>query len=185
MPQWQNDPPPVDKAVPYRIVRVPPAKPLTGIVTCTEIVGCNTHYLRNRTVPCEGPDQCDACAEGHAWRWHAYVSLLLAWSYEHVILELTAAASDPLRNYARNRGSLRGCQLNAHRPSKRPNGRIVVTCKVIDNQHVTLPDPPNIQRILCHVWGVQYKRPELKSILKPPAVQMHVDPSDDDARYRA
>ena len=183
MPHWQKEPPSLEHGLPFRLIRVPPKDTLRGVVTCLDIIGCCTHFLGNRTLPCEGPDECKACADGYAWRWHAYVSLIKSDSLEHVILELTANASDPLRNYARLKQTVRGCYIKANRPSGRPNGRIIVSCKPTDEQRTRLPDPPNVQRILCHIWGVQYKPPSKRTTTRRPAVQLHVDPSDHDARY--
>lgn len=185
MPQWSDRPPTPDNAVPYRLVRVPPAAALVGIVTCTELTGTRTHFLASRTVPCEGEDICRACADGYAWRWHCYASLLLTAGWEHVILELTAAASDPLRNYADIHHEVRGCLLRAIRPSGRINGRIVVTCKPADLQGLRLPEPPDIQRILCHIWGVKYEPPENRLSTRIGAFDYHVPPDKGDGRYKS
>jgi len=184
MPIWSPIPPPQDRAVPYRIVRVPASGDLKGIVTTPDIVGCNTHYVGHRTIPCEGPDACKACAEGHSWRWHAYVGLLLTTTLEHTILELTAAASDPLRTYYDLHNTVRACRITAKRPSGRLNGRIVLACQATDELRVRLPAPPNIQKILSHLWGIKYDAPEKAILARPPAVQMYVTPGEDDARYK-
>jgi len=184
MPQWLPTPPTPDDAVPYRLIRVPATGVVAGIVTCTDLVGCNTHYLHNRTTPCDGPGQCDACAEGYAYRWHCYASLLLTPGWEHVILELTAAASDPLRNYADHHGGPHGCRIRARRPSGRPNGRIVLECTPADLTGVRIPDPPNIQRILCHIWGVKYDAPDNRISTRIGAIDAQVSPQKGDGRYK-
>lgn len=156
MPQWSPTPPPQDEGVPFRLVRVPADKPVIGIVTSLDVVGCATHFFNNRTVPCDGQGNCKSCQEGHAWRWHAYCSVLVSATLEHVLLELTAAGSETLRNYAQTYSGTRGCLLSAWRPSKKPNGRVLVTCKPTDLLRVTLPEPPNVARLLCRIWNVRF-----------------------------
>lgn len=164
---WQPLPPAQDDAVPYRLVRVAADKPLKGIITCPDIVGAPTHFARNRTQPCPGTDTCDLCADGFAWRWHAYVSLLVNPGYEHVILELTAAGSQTLRNYNELNSGVLGAEILAHRPSKKHNGRVVCQCRRIDLQGILLPPPPCIEKILCHIWGVQYVAPKNNWRIRP------------------
>jgi len=183
MPIWLSEPPSPDDTLPYRLIRVPAAATLAGIITCTDPVGCNTHYVQSRTVPCEGAEACPACAEGYPWRWHMYISLLVSSTYEHVLLELTAAASEPLRNYMIAHNSLRACKITARRPSARPNGRIVLTCQPLDETRLRLPEPPNIQRILCHLWGIPTPAGRQGTVTKPPVANLTVDSGPSDGRY--
>lgn len=180
MPQW-NPPPPTDnRSVPFRLVRVPAKAPLTGIITALEPLGCYTHFAKRRTLPCDGEERCEYCAEGFSRRWHCYVSLLLAQSLEHVILELTAAGSDPLRNYYRLHDTIRECRMSAVRPSGRPNGRVIVTCKPPQHSMTRIPDPPDVRRILCHLWGIQYRNDEPITIDRARMAARIGRPSDDD-----
>lgn len=157
---FQNEPPPEDTAVPFRLIRVPAEKAIKGIVTSTDIIGARTHFAKNRTTPCPGADTCALCQDGYTWRWHAYVALLVNPGYEHAVLELTAAGSQSLRNYNELNSGVRGCDIIAHRPTKRHNGRVLVACRRIDLRGVHLPDPPNIEKILCHIWNVRYEAPK-------------------------
>lgn len=184
MPRWIDDPTDSDDHPPFRIVRTPADKALVGIVTCTDVVGCRTHFVNNRTIPCEGEDTCPWDAEGHSWRWHGYVSAVLCTSLEHVLFEFTATASDTFKNYNLLHGTIRGCKFLAHRPSKRHNGRVVVACQPVDVQRVRLPDPPDIRAILCHVWNVQYDKAEYAGRVRFPFKEIGVLPSDNDGRNR-
>ena len=157
MPRWSQQPPPHDDGVPFRLVRVPADKTISGVVTSEEPLGCPTHFANNRTVPCEGEATCPLCKDGSPRRWHCYAAVLLMPSYEHVILELTGNGSDPLRNYWRNAQTIRACLIQAYRPSHRPNGRVVLTCKPGDEQRLRLPPPPHIARIMCSIWNVPYR----------------------------
>ena len=184
MPRWQNQPPDLAKTLPYRIIRVPSKGNLTGIITSPEMLGCNTHYVNNRTIPCEGEAECDACNQGNSYRWHCYVAILQTPGWEHAILELTAAASDPIRNYEGIHNQIRGCLIHATRPSGRPNGRVVINCKPADLTGIRLPDPPQIDRILCHLWGVKWEPRETLSHQLETALTITAEHREHDARYR-
>lgn len=184
MPKWIDQPPADVGPYAFRILRTPADKPISGIITCTDLVGCNTHYLKNRTIPCEGVDKCEACAQDHSWRWHGYVSAVITPGLEHVLFECTATASDTFSNYLQIYQNLRGCWFRAWRPSRRHNGRVVIECKTTDPAKTRLPDPPNIKAILCHIWNVQNTNAHDVGLLRPPFRHVHVDASKDDGRNR-
>jgi hypothetical protein len=158
MPQWKNTPPAEPEGYALRIVRTPANKPLTGIVTSLEVIGCCTHYAGNRTVPCEGPEACQLCQEGYSWRWHGYLACVLTSTLEHVLFEFTATASDTFKNYELLHHTMRGCHFQAARPSGRNNGRVVLACKPYDQSRLRLPEPPDVKAALCHIWNVQQTR---------------------------
>jgi hypothetical protein len=136
-----------------RIVRTPTVGQLTGIITCPDIVGCATHFYQRRTVPCETPN-CDVCAAGIGWRWHGWVSCILASTQEHVLFEMTAEGSEYLRRYRDTNISLRGCLFCASRVAPRPNARVTIKTKPADLAKITLPQPPDLMRALAHIWGI-------------------------------
>jgi hypothetical protein len=159
MPVWSDAPPAGNDPVPFRLIRVPADKAVRAIVTCSDMIGATTHFVRNRTLPCGIEQPCPYCAEGHSYRWHAYLSIVLVDTYEHVILELTAAGSESLRNYAEAHLDIRGAFITAHRPNKKHNGRVIVAVRPGDPTRQRIPDPPDIRRILCHIWNVKYEPP--------------------------
>jgi hypothetical protein len=139
------------------------------------LVGVNTHWTGAGTLPCEGPNLCKYCQDGHSYRWHGYLSAILTDTLEHIIFEMTAAAAETFFNYLHLNSTLRGCHFQAKRASKQPNSRVIIACKRIDEQRIRLPDPPNIKAILCHIWNVPYQPDprdsltnRLKEILKTP-----------------
>lgn len=185
MPQWENTPEtPADTAV-FRIVRTPATGKLAGLLTCNDLVGCNTHFAMNRTVPCEGRDRCPLCADGHAYRWHGWVSAVILPGLEHVLVEFTANAATTFHTYQDLHGSLRACRFSAFRPSGRHNGRVVIQTTPGDPGKIRLPDPPNIRRILCHIWNVQYTDEQPTRMTRPPFKNVNVDDNGSDGRYRA
>lgn len=184
MPRWSNDPPADLDRFAFRIVRTPAAKPLTAIATSTDVVGCCTHFINNRTIPCEGPPNCPACTEGYSWRWHGYLSAVLTDTLEHVLFEFTAATSETFRTYLKLHNNMRGCHFKASRPSGKPNGRVVIAAKPTDEQRVRLPDPPDIKQILCHIWNVKLNSTKQVSTTRVPFLQVHTSPDNSDGRNR-
>ncbi len=184
MPIWTNQPPDASGPYAFRILRTPPDRPITAIITTPDLIGCNTHFIKNRTTPCEGPEHCPACAAGHSWRWHGYVACVLTHGLEHVLFECTPASAETFRNYLKLYNTLRGCSFTAWRPSKRHNGRVVIQCKYTDPAKTPLPEPPDVKTILCHIWNIQNTHVSTPTRLRPPFLEASVTPGDEDGRYR-
>jgi len=184
MPIFTNTPPELPDGFVYRIVRTPADKPFSAIVTCIDPIGANTHFVNNRTVPCEGFEECQLCQDGFSKRWHGYVSCLVPTTLEHCLFEFTAHASDSFTNYYNLHTGLRACAFRAFRPSKRSNGRVIIHTTPADEAKIRLPDPPDIQRLLCHIWNVKYTPPS-KRMPRPPYKPVNVEQGNGkDGRYR-
>lgn len=164
MPRFTNTPPADARGPAFPIVRTPTTHPLLAIVTCTDLIGCATHFFHGRTVPCEDPD-CPACQEQLPWRWHGYLSALNTQTKHHFIYEMTARAAQPFVTYRQIYNTLRGCLFEAHRLYPRHNSRIIVRCKTADLEQIKLPSPPNIENALSIIWNIP-----------APEVQLHQPP---------
>lgn len=184
MPRWTNEPPADLDRFSFRIVRTPAAKPLLAIATSTDVCGCCTHFINSRTIPCEGPPNCPACKEGYSWRWHGYLSAVLTDTLEHVLFEFTAASSQTFKTYLTAHSTMRGCHFKATRPSGKPNGRVLIAAKPTDEQRTRLPDPPNIQQILSHIWNVKADAAGETPTQRIPFKQIHVAGDNSDGRNR-
>jgi hypothetical protein len=126
---------------------------LTSTITCTELIGTNTHFYGGHTIPCEAPD-CKACADGVSWRWHGYVSAYNPLTNRHFLFEMTAQAAQPLWEYFQAHGTLRGCTFEASRAQGRKNGRVFIRTKQEDLLKINLPSSPNMALALCHLWNL-------------------------------
>lgn len=153
MPNWTRDLPTDSSAVTHRVKRCPAGGRITAIVTANDLLGCNTHYYRGRTQPCEAPN-CPACNDGIGWRFHAYLSAVDTNTNEHFIFEFTAQAAEAFDVYRKAHGTLRGCLFEATRQGTKPNGRVIVRTKAADLTARVLPDPPNVQRVLTVLWNI-------------------------------
>jgi len=185
MPNWSNVPPVNESTFALRIVRTPADKPLEAIVTSLEIVGCPTHFLQNRTVPCEGTDTCPHCIEGHSKRWHGYLACILVDGLEHCLFEFTKVMAQPFTTYQAVYATLRGCRFQARRPSKRHNGRVVIKCKRADEAESRLPPPPNVKKILCHIWNIQHQPAGDWQDQDPLSRTLRIIPGNGDGRYKS
>lgn len=155
MPNWSNTPPPQDKHMAFALVRTPPDRPLTAIVTSDDLIGCNTHYWGGRTVPCEAPD-CRACAESMPFRWHAYMSIFDQKTRDHMLFECTARAALAFEQYRVAHGTLRGCHFLAVRPKRGRNSRVEIVTKPADLTKITLPQAPDLVRAMSVIWQIPH-----------------------------
>jgi len=153
MPKWDNQPPKDCQRAAFRLIRTPTAKPLQGYVISHELTGCPTHYIGNRTVPCESPN-CQACENGVGWRWHGYLLVYLDTVSEIIIFEMTAISSRAFKEYYERYATLRGCAFKAERQNGRPNGRVLIQTKPGDMTRVNLPEDMDIRKLLCHIWNI-------------------------------
>lgn len=135
------------------IRRTPPSGTLAAVITSSDMLGAYTHYFGGRTTPCARPD-CRACAEGLPYRWHGYVAAHDLKSGEHILFEITAAGAEPLAEYHTHHGTLRGCELRASRPSKRPNGRVAIITRPYDLKQGRIPREPDLIACLAHLWNL-------------------------------
>lgn len=175
MPQYSHEPPPERQRHSFRLIRTPAGKPYRGFVISERLIGCPTHYVANRTVPCE-PENCEPCQSGLAWRWHGYLLVTDERTSEVVIFEMTAAASDEFTKYYKRFGTLRGCHFQAERLNGKPNGRVLIQCKPADLAKIQLPKELDLRKLLAHIWNIapnQVIRPE--SDHRPPAETIQID----------
>lgn len=175
MPKWQNDPPTDHSQSGYRLVRTPAAHALLAHVLCEDLVGCPTHFVGNRTIPCEAPN-CESCSAGISWRWHGYLAVLLDATQEIAIFECTARAAEAFKQYHQRYGTLRGCHFKAMRHNARQNGRVLIQAKPGDLAKITLPKPPDVRKLLCHIWNIAPKQVEVPDAqTRPPFKNIKVD----------
>ncbi len=153
MPQFSATPPADPRGHSLELKRCPRGAPLTGIITCPDVVGCATHFWGGRTVPHEEVE-CEPCLSGIGWLWHGYVSAYHVQLKLHFLFEMTARCVEPLTEYRSLNESLRGCAFLAERPSGRPNGRVYLKTKTIDLATVTLPPAADIPAVLAMIWNL-------------------------------
>jgi len=153
MINFSNTPPSDPRGESLTLHRTPTLKPLDAIVTCSDLIGCRTHYYHGRTLPCSG-DDCAACQDGMAWRWHAWLSAYTAKTHIHIIFECTAQSAATFVSYRNDHATLRGCLFRAERPSHKPNGRVRITTKKFDLETISLPLPPDLPKCLAMIWNI-------------------------------
>lgn len=150
---WTTDVPtdPRGKAFPLR--RAPPGGHLVAAITSEDLIGLDTHFFGGHTVPCERPD-CKACSKAMPFRWHGYVAAIDATNNLHFIFEFTAQAADAFVQYRDAHGTLRGCRFEARRLNSKANGRVILSCRPVDQTKITLPNPPDIAACMSIIWNL-------------------------------
>ena len=153
MPQFSQQPPKETHQHSFRLIRTPASPPFKGFVISDKLVGCPTHYVGNRTVPCE-QNECEPCENGIGWRWHGYLLVMVQASAEIVIYEMTATAAEKFTEYYQRHDTLRGCHFQASRVNNRPNGRVLVIAKPADLNQIHLPKDIDVKKLLSHIWNI-------------------------------
>lgn len=151
MPNWTTELPQRTGPKPMQLLRTPATGSLRGFITCSRLIGCDTHFWRGRTRPCEAPD-CEACNDGSPTRWHGYLSLFNASSRAHAILELTASALEQLEEFRHTYLTLRGLTLVSRRAKSSRNARVILEVGPPRPDAPELPAEPDIAAIMCNIW---------------------------------
>lgn len=162
MPTWSNELPKHGKHMGFQLHRTPQSASLQAIITCPELLVCDTHFWGGRTIPCERHHQeldgtlsagnCAACNEAVPFRTHVYVSALDTKTRDHFIFECTAHAAKPIEEYRLANNTLRGCIIHASRPKGEKNSKVIIQTSPVNLSRVNLPDPPNVILALTTIW---------------------------------
>jgi len=150
----------------FDLKRTPANGSLQGIITCEDVLVCDTHFFRGRTTPCErlfneegktiDDNACQPCREKIGFRTHVYVSVFDIKKREHFVFECTAVAAKALSEYKNSNGTLRGCILYASRPKGTKNSKVFIETNTANLQKMPLPHPPDLQRALCVIWRIPF-----------------------------
>ena len=175
MPRFDTQAPPDLGRSGFRLVRTPAVHALTAHVLSERLIGCPTHFVGNRTIPCERPS-CDPCESGVPWRWHGYLAIIIDATQEIVIFETTAKASAAFVDYFERMNTTRGCHMKAQRVNGKHNGRVLIQCKPADLAKIHLPESPDVEKVLCHIWNIPENQVNRGTSMKrPPADNIEVD----------
>lgn len=151
MPNWSNTVPDDPRGQGLPLVRTPAGRSLLAIVTSADLIGCDTHFWGGHTVPCTKPE-CDACAAGISYTWHAYLTAFNAHDNLHFIFEMTAQAAKHFAAYRQEHATLRGCQFEAWRWKQRRNGRVMLKMVPSAMPSAALPNAPDLTRVMSIIW---------------------------------
>lgn len=150
---WTNTIPTDPRGKPFPLHRTPPTGKLVAAITSEDLTGCDTHFFGGHTVPHHN-EGCEPCEKGMPFRWHGYVSAVNVTTRLHFIFEFTAQAADTFDTYRKAHGTLRGCLFEARRLHAKPNGRVMLQCKPLDQQKLHLPEPPSIPDCMAIIWNL-------------------------------
>lgn len=162
MPNFSNELPKKQKHQGFDLRRTPPSSPFRACCTAENLLVCDTHYWKGRTVPCEritnedgrtiDDSLCSACQAKQPYRTHVYISCIVSKTCEHVIFECTASAAKAFADHIQANGSLRGCIFDAHRPKCTPNSKVVITTNSANLVKNPIPQAPDVAAALAVIW---------------------------------
>ena len=123
MPTFRTSLPSISRHQGFDLKRTPTSSALCGIITCEDLIVCDTHYFHGRTIPCERLTNaegktiddtcCHPCTLKTPYRCHVYLSAFDLKKFEHFLFECTSNAAKPLEDYKLANGTLRGCNFYA------------------------------------------------------------------------
>jgi len=154
MPNWSTEVPTDPRGYGLPLVRTPALRSLKAIITSHGLIGCDTHYWGGHTVPCAGAE-CEACEDGNAYRWHAYLSAYNPETQLHFVFECTAQAAKKFKEYWNEHKTLRGCLFEAYRWKHVKNGRVIIKCVPGPIISAALPNAPDLANVMAIVWRLK------------------------------
>ncbi len=149
--EWVPRPDETQQSPGYKLMRCPADKKLGFICYSRAIIGVNVHFWKGRTNPCTGED-CRACDDKSPYRWRGYLCGAHPKSKIVAAIEITGGCIDPIDDYGKTYGSIRGAIIMLERMSNRANGAVKLTIERSDWPPETLPEPIDIQNLLMKLW---------------------------------
>lgn len=145
-----------------RFVRICSPKvgsPVSGLVWSARPLGFYTHFFDGRTHPCLGDSPaCIGHAQGVPRRWKAYVAgrsdqlgMLCLFEFPRESVKNTLALRD-------QGVSLRGAVVKLVRVGPNNNSPVRVELRLDARPESCPVEEPDVQRLLCRIWGVQDPR---------------------------
>lgn len=151
---WMDEPPSGD--TPFIPILSPKAgETLQAVSLSSAILGVQTHYAFERTMPCYlDRDQCSGCKNKLARRWKGYLAGFQPALGRFVLIELTRQAYEKARRQLAIITDLRGYNVSLHRHGRARNAAVSV-----DFRSWCLPHDPKLPKsfdakaALMRIWS--------------------------------
>ncbi len=145
-------------------LKVHPGKGLTAIILSQRVLGVYTHWVGQRSLPCNSRDG-EHCLVDHRtagrYRWQGWCAVLPVAGTAPGFVSLTEAVvkANP---YLRTAKTLRGATLHLWRSGENKESKMLCRVSAGDTVRNDLPIPPSTVEFLCRLWNIQYmgKLPE-------------------------
>ncbi len=181
MPKWSNNPPPQTRITTLPIRRCPPKGHLSGWFTSLKMVGCEVHWYKNRTYPCESAN-CPACKNEVPSRWKGYAAAWILGEDLHVLLEFPVPVAETFGRYVGTHGTLRGAMFELRRIPQKVNGKVHAKLRPDPSETLHLPPVPNLIQMLAVLWDIQVlPGNDPSNTWTPTNITANSDPGDEDA----
>lgn len=139
----------------YDIITPRGAEVLVGVVQSRRVVGCMTHWVDDRSVPCPGSKHgCIHCLRSAVRRWRGYLWFILKLRSRLSILQLTEQAVYPHHSRLTGRSCpIAGAEAKVRREGGMSRGKVILALGPGDPAKA-LPefDLPDLQKTLLRIW---------------------------------
>lgn len=134
-------------------------KPFKCILLGGEVVELWVHWsdYQNRTIPCEGIEDCEFCKEGIDRRykqWRSAYSLGINMAF---VLELTEGAARKLDELLAGVSDARGKVIQLRRKTKNRNSAVLVEI-VSDYDTSKITEKVDVYSSLLRLWGIKNEK---------------------------
>ena len=145
-------------------IKVHPGKGLTAIVLSQRVLGVFTHWVGQRSLPCNSRDG-EHCLVDHKtsgrYRWQGWVAVLPISGQVPGFVSITenVAKKNP---YLRTAKTLRGATIHLWRSGENKESQMLCKLSAESEPRSDLPIPPSTVEFLCRLWNIPYmgKLPE-------------------------
>ena len=142
----------------YRIKK----KGMRGAVILSEkMIGTYMHFWGGRSEPCMKKN-CRACEAGNRARWYGWIGICVAETHQIMILEITRAAAEQIKEYLESHEKLRGAKIAGWRKGKKENGKLTLEIREGESKLLFLPKEPEICERLKRMWETKRRNLEVE-----------------------
>lgn len=147
---------PTERSLPrYGIVRTPARKKTPYLILSERALVMPTHWSMKRTKPCAGEDVCQECKVGTEKRWKVYLAVCTPASGLIEVLELTDRGGQPVLEFQKKNGSIRGRKITVWREGVKDNSPVAALVAPVMDPTIAVPPCPDVREFLYRMWYIK------------------------------
>ena len=155
--------------IPYLpLVRALGKRPLIGTCLSPDLIGCNLHYLRNRSFPCVDPSTCEGCLAHRAPRKTFFIAAILGKEGEKAIVQMTDSVEAKWDEAYCMYRTLRGVTFELSRRDQKYNGLLFLRFSQRKLPLDELPKNPDVCEMLWRIWDMPPALLAISDLVKTP-----------------
>lgn len=159
-PEFASELPP-QRAMPrYEIIRTPTKRRVTFLCLSETVLIMPTHWIRNRTTPCDQHHLAGGCQHESEMRWKCYVAVYAPPNGQTLILEMTDHGGESVIAAEKLYHCLRGRRITVWRSGTKDNSPVNALISPSIDPTVACPPCPDVKAFLLRMWYVRDPREE-------------------------